>query len=91
MDQVRTPVDQTLRLLYRTVWRRPGLIFNNRGIDLEGAAELLPLMSFLSFSSSTRSSMPIGKMTALKLAYYPIQMDLLSNKDVEVLVLVYLR
>jgi hypothetical protein len=35
--------------------------------------------------------MPIGKMTALKLAYYPIQMDLLSNKDVEVLVLVYLH
>jgi hypothetical protein len=41
MDQVRTAVDQTLGLLYRTGWRRPGLIFNDRGIDLEGIAGLL--------------------------------------------------
>jgi hypothetical protein len=53
MDQVRTPVDQTLGLLYRTGWRRPGLIFDDRGIDLEGAAgplsvdELLKLEEIL--------------------------------------------
>jgi hypothetical protein len=41
MDQVRMPVDQTLGLLDWTGWRRPGLIFNDRGIDLEGVAGLL--------------------------------------------------
>jgi hypothetical protein len=130
MDQVWMPVDQTLGLLYRTGWRRPGLIFNDRGIDLEGVAGLLSADELLKLEEilvQVRSQfchrgqdqecnqrentdravylknqrhhlapglsvlMPIGNMTGFKLVYYPIQMDVLSNKDVEVLVPVYLR
>jgi hypothetical protein len=128
MDQVRTPLDQTLGLPYRTGWRRPGLIFDDRAIDLEGVAgllstdERLKLFKLEEILVQVRSQfchrgqdqecdqrentdravylknqrhhlapglsglMPIGKMTGLKLAYYPIQIDVLSNKDVEVLV-----
>jgi hypothetical protein len=41
MQQVRAHSDRTLALLYRTGWRRPGRIFNDRGIDREGVAGLL--------------------------------------------------
>ena len=47
MDQVRTPLDRTLALLYRTGWRRPGRIFNDRGIDREGVVGLLRPDEFL--------------------------------------------
>ena len=47
MEQVRAHTDRRLALLYRTGWRRPGRIFNDRGIDREGVARLLRPDEFL--------------------------------------------
>jgi hypothetical protein len=47
MEQVRAHTDLRLALLYRTGWRRPGRIFNDRGIDREGVAGLLKPDEFL--------------------------------------------
>jgi hypothetical protein len=47
MEQVRAHSDRTLALLYRTGWRRPGRIFNDRGIDREGVAGRLRPDEFL--------------------------------------------
>jgi hypothetical protein len=47
MEQVRAQSDWRLALLYRTGWRRPGRIFNDRGIDREGVAGLLRPDEFL--------------------------------------------
>ena len=47
MEQVRAQSDRRLALLYRTGRRRPGRIFNDRGIDREGVAGLLTPDEFL--------------------------------------------
>jgi hypothetical protein len=47
VEKVRAHSDRRLALLYRTGWRRPGRIFNDRGIDREGVAGLLRLDEFL--------------------------------------------
>jgi hypothetical protein len=47
MEQVQAHTDRRLAPLYRTGWRRPGRIFNDRGIDREGVAGLLRPDEFL--------------------------------------------
>ena len=47
MEQVRAHTDRRLALLYRTGWRRPGRIFNDRGINREGVAGRLKPDEFL--------------------------------------------
>ena len=47
MEQVQAHSDRRLALLYRTGWRRPGRIFNDRGIDRESVAGRLRPDEFL--------------------------------------------